>query len=586
MGRIHILADQVADQIAAGEVVERPASVVKELVENALDAGATTIAVELEGGGRTRIAVADDGCGMDRQDAVLALDRHATSKITQAADLIGVRTYGFRGEALPAIASVSHFTLETAASTGAVDDAGTRVVVRGGQVVTVTPVARQPGTTVTVERLFFNTPARRKFLRASRTETRAAVEALVQLALRRLDVAFRLESEGRVLLDAPRAAEPRDRIRALYGADLERQLLPVAWSAGPLRVGGFVQRPADARPAGRKTHLFVNGRPFRDPFLVRAAEAGYRGALDPGSRPTVLLTLDLPGDAVDVNVHPAKLEVRFRDRFFVERTVEEAVREAMKPLAAAAVVRGPDAEGARGGRWEPAALNPATRAAGQAGVTGSGGGGSGTAVPLAFFAPEVGSALDRAAPRRKLLQVFDTFILLETPEAVAIIDQHSAHERVLYERAMAELSGHDAAAQRLLLPFTLRLEPGELEAVEAHGDLLSAIGYEVAPFGGDAVIAHAVPNPQPRFDAARCLEELVADLARGRFGGLHNRLERFAATYACRAAVKAGDHLEPAELEQLVDRLFACTLPPHDVHGRPTIVQLPRAEIERRFGRA
>jgi len=575
MGRVHILPDAVADQIAAGEVVERPASVVKELVENALDAGATHIAVDLEGGGRTRIRVADNGCGMDRQDAVLALDRHATSKIRAAADLVGVRTYGFRGEALPAIASVSHFTLETApAEQGG---AGTRVVVRGGRVDEVAPAARQPGTTVTVERLFFNTPARRKFLRVPRTETRAAVEALTLLALGRLDVAFRLESEGRVLLDAPRAEHAGDRLRALFGAALEEQLLPVAWSAGPLRVSGFVQRPADARPTGRKAYLSVNGRPFRDPFLVRASEAGYRGALDPGSRPTVVLALELPGDAVDVNVHPAKLEVRFRDRFFVERTVEEAVREAIRPLAAAAVVRGPGAASdERGGRWLPGALDPAARAAGPAG----------SAIPLSFLAPDAGAASERMTPRRHLLQVFDTFILMETPEGVAIIDQHSAHERVLYERAIAELSGGEAAAQRLLLPFTIRLEPKELEAVDAYGELLAGIGYEVAPFGGDAVIAHAVPNPHPRFDAPRCLEELVADLARGRFGGLNNRLERFAATYACRAAVKAGERLEPAELERLVDRLFACTLPPHDVHGRPTIVQLPRAEIERRFGRA
>jgi DNA mismatch repair protein MutL len=579
MGRVHILPDAVADQIAAGEVVERPASVVKELVENALDAGATEVVVQLEGGGRTCVRVADNGCGMDRQDAVLALDRHATSKISQAADLIGVRTYGFRGEALPAIASVSHLTLETAPAD---PGEGTRVVVRGGRVDQVTPVARQPGTTVTVERLFFNTPARRKFLRVPRTETRAAVEAVTLLALARLDVAFRLESDGRVLLDARRAPGAGERIRALCGAELEDALLPVAWSAGPLRVSGFVQRPADARPTGRRAWLFVNGRPFRDPFLTRAAEAGYRGALNPGTRPTVLLALELPGDQVDVNVHPAKLEVRFRDRFFVERTVEEAVRDAIRPLAAAAVVRGPHAaggeggEGGEGGAWRPGALDPAARAGSPAG----------TVVPLSFFAPEVGAAPERVGPRRRLLQVFDSFILMETPESVAIIDQHSAHERVLYERAMAELETSEVAAQRLLLPFTIRLEPKELEAVEAHRELLERIGYEVAPFGGDAVIAHAVPNPHRRFDAARCLEELVADLARGRFGALHNRLEQFAATYACRAAVKAGDKLEPAELEELVDRLFACALPPHDVHGRPTIVQLPRVEIERRFGRA
>jgi len=347
------------------------------------------------------------------------------------------------------------------------------------------------------------------------------------------------------------------------------QLIEVHWRAGPLSVAGLVQRPADASPTGRRAYLFVNGRPFRDPFLIRAAEAGFRGAIAPGARPTVLLALALPGDQVDVNVHPAKLEVRFRDRFFVERTVEAAVRSALRPLAAAAVIGG--GLGELGGQAARGAdVSPGT---------------AGTAVPLSFFAPEAGSPLVATAPRRPLLQVFDTFVLAETPDGVAIIDQHSAHERVLYERAMAELQRGDAPAQRLLLPLTVRLAPDELDAVDAHRTELARVGYAVEPFGGDAVILHTVPNPHPRFDAGRCFQELASDLARGRFGEAHTRLERFAATFACRAAVKAGDRLEPAELQELLERLFACNLPPHDVHGRPTIVQLPRAEIERRFRR-
>jgi DNA mismatch repair protein MutL len=564
MGRIRILPDAVADQIAAGEVVERPASVVKELVENALDAGATDVLVELQGGGRTLIRVTDDGHGMDREDALLAMDRHATSKIAIASDLIGVATYGFRGEALPAIASVSHLTLETVPADGPAG-AGTRLVVRGGRLDDVSTVPRRPGTTVSVERLFYNTPARRKFLRVPRSETRAAVEVVSLLAFARLSVGFRLESDGRALLDAPPAPDLETRVGQLLGRELQGQLVPVAGDRGGVRVMGFVQRPADARPTGRKTLLFVNGRPFRDPFLVRAAEAGYRGTMDQGSRPTVLLALEVSGDQVDVNVHPSKLEVRFRDRYLVERAVEEVVRGGLGALVAAAVYPG-----------FPTGDTPEATPDGQ----------ERQAVPLSFFAPETGSPLESAPPRRRLLQVFDTFVLLEAPEGLAIIDQHSAHERILFERAMATLGGGDAVGQRLLLPVTVRLAPRELDALEAHRDVLAAIGYEAEPFGGDAVIVHAVPNPHRRFDAVRCFQELVADLTRNRFGALRNRLERFAATYACRAAVKAGDRLEPAELDELVTRLFACTLPPHDVHGRPTIVQLPRSELERRFGRA
>jgi len=571
MGRIRILADAVADQIAAGEVVERPASVVKELVENALDAGATEIRVELVGGGRTRMVVADDGHGMDRDDAVLALERHATSKIREAADLTGVRSFGFRGEALPAIASVSELTLETVPE----DGEGTVVRVRGGRMESVQGTVRQPGTTVTVERLFFNTPARRKFLRLPRTETRAAQEALTLLALGRLDVAFRLESDGRLVLEAPRAGSLSERVGQLLGGELSAQLLAVTGRMGAIAVAGLVQRPADARPAGRRSYLFVNGRPFRDPFLVRAAEAGYRGTIPAGCRPTLLLELTLPGEHVDVNVHPAKLEVRFRDRFAIERVVEQAVRDALAPLDAASRL-GTSPESPGGGGWSPRALEGDPRVPSAQAVD----------LPLSFFAPDAGRAPEGGTPERRFLQVFDTFILLEAGDAVAIVDQHSAHERVLFERTMAALEGEDAVAQRLLLPATVRLAAAELDAVRRHAQLLSRIGYEAEPFGGDAIVLHAVPNPHPRFDAQRCFEELAADLSRDRFGALANRLERFAATYACRAAVKAGDRLSGREIAELLERLFACTLPPHDVHGRPTIVQLPRHELERRFGRA
>ena len=552
---MQVLASQVADQIAAGEVVERPASVVKELGENALDAGAQMVRVELEDGGKTLIRVSDDGVGMDREDAALALQRHATSKIRAAADLIGVATFGFRGEALPAIASVSRFEIETSADDG---DA-TRLRVTGGKIDPPEDIARQRGTTVTVRGLFYNTPARRKFLRATATETRAAIEAVTVLALTRPDVAFSLTNDGRELLDCPPASRLIDRVRTLWGAELADTLLAVSHRAGPLEVSGLVQRPAQARPAGRKGYVFVRGRPIRDPFILRAAEAGYRSTIAPGDRPSLLLFLDLPGDAVDVNVHPAKLEARFRDKFFVEKVVEEAVRGALAPLDAAAPI-------GSGNAW--AGLGTAL----------SGG------TPLELF--RQGSDTSHSPLPTPLLQVFDTYILFQTDGGVAIVDQHSAHERVLYEDVMRQLSGDGAPAQRLLLPLTLDFGPAELDAIDAHRELLERVGFEIEPFSGRSIVVHTAPNPHPRFEAGRCLQELVADLAGGRFGGWQNRLERFAATYACRAAIKAGQALDAGEMRELVLRLLTATLPAHDVHGRPSLVQLPKEELERRFGRA
>jgi DNA mismatch repair protein MutL len=557
-GRISVLPPHVADQIAAGEVVERPASVVKELVENALDAGAHTVRVELEDGGRSLIRVSDDGSGMAPADARLALQRHATSKIRSAADLIGVGSYGFRGEALPAIASVSRFELET--SDG--DGAGLRLLVSAGTVEREEPAVRQRGTTVTVRGLFFNTPARRKFLRAPAAETRATNEVIAVMALARPDVSFTLTSDGRTLLDTGPASRPIDRVHALWGRELADTLLPVAHRRGPLEVTGFAQRPSQARPAGRKGYVFVRGRPVRDPFMLRAAEAGYRSAIHPGDRPTLILFLDLPGEAVDVNVHPAKAEVRFRERVQMEQVVEEAVRAALAPLEAAAPLG--TAAPLEAAAWDGTGAIPA-------------------GVPTELFAAEGLGGRPRGP---ELLQVFDTYLLFQTEDGVAIVDQHSAHERVLYEAVMRQLAGDGAPAQRLLLPLTLEFTGPELEAIEANRELLQRVGYELEPFSGRTVVAHTAPNPHPRFEAARCLQELVSDLAGGRFGGWANRLERFAATFACRAAIKAGHHLDPEEARELVRRLLAATLPAHDVHGRPTIVQLPKGELERRFGRS
>jgi DNA mismatch repair protein MutL len=567
--RIAILPDAVADQIAAGEVVERPASVVKELVENSLDAGARHVRVELENGGKVLIEVSDDGSGMGREDAVLALDRHATSKVRSAADLVGVATFGFRGEALPAIASVSRLALVTHDGEGE----GSELTVVGGRLERVAPTARQRGTTVTIRGLFFNTPARRKFLRSAASETRAAHEAVATLALAHPESGFELHVDGTRRLAVPSGQDPAERLASVWGRDLAGTLVPVEYAAGAFRVSGYVQRPGDAQPTGRRTQLFVNGRPFKDPFLVRAAEAGYRAAIHPGDRPSIYLRIQVAAEDVDVNVHPAKLEVRFRDRIGVERVVEEAVRSALGALVAAAPV----------GEWRPL---PVASGAGHRADS------LGQLVDLGQLFPLEAPSLSgsEATEARTgfdvpLVQVFDSYIMYEGPGGVIIVDQHSAHERVLYEAVLVQLSGAGAPAQRLLLPLTLELTDEELDAFEAHGEELRRVGFEADAFGGRAVVVHAVPTPHPRFDAGACFREMIADLARGRFGGWANRLERFAATYACRAAVKAGQRLDEREMRELLLRLFATDLPPHDVHGRATIVQLPREELERRFGR-
>lgn len=572
MARIAILAGSVADQIAAGEVVERPASVVKELVENALDAGATSVDVDLEDGGRRLIRVSDDGAGMDREDARLALERHATSKIRTAADLVGVRSFGFRGEALSAISSVSRFTLLTA--TG--DGLGTTVQCSGPSAREVAESSRRRGTTVEVRDLFHNTPARARFLRGARSEWRATSEVLVAAALARRDIRLRVTTDGREAMALPPAKSLRHRVAALWGVAVAERFIDVDAVTGPIRVTGLVERPAEVGSASRRTAIIVNGRSIRDHGLVRSAESAYRTALAPGLRPSLVLEVDLPGDAVDVNVHPAKAEVRFHDRWEVERAVERAVRRALGVIDSAALVGG----GAR--TWSP------------------GGAGSGSLEPplvappapspVPFFGEDHEAAESPAAPLPEvavpaLVQLRRTYLLYEHEDGVILIDQHSAHERVLYERFMRQLAGGGAGSQRLLLPETLHLSPVEAEALEAHREALARLGFELDAFGGHSVIVHAVPVPHPRFDALRCLRETLATLSGDRVATAHAGHERLVATMACKAAVKAGDPLSADEMAALFRALVDTALPAHDVHGRSGIVRLSWDELDRRFGR-
>lgn len=574
--RITVLPSEVADQIAAGEVVERPASVVKELVENALDAGAAAIDILAEDGGRQRIRVADDGCGMTRDDALLALERHATSKIRSAEDLVGVSTFGFRGEAIPAICSVSQFELETAC----VDGAGTRVIAAGGTVRAVEGVARRHGTTVTVANLFYNAPARRKFLRSARSEWRGILDVVSTMALTRRDVRVTLAHDGREVMALAPAGSLRDRVAALWTAGYATRFIGVDDVSGAIHVSGLAERPADVGTASRRVHLTVNGRAIRDPGIVRAAEAAYRSTLPAGLRPALFLDIVVPADSVDVNVHPAKAEVRFRDRWTVERAVESAVRRALGTTAAAASLGG-------GAAWTqqpgPGAEPPVETylLSRQAPAP----------LPLQVAppddAPQTATTPEDAAAESvpALLQLRRTYIMFEADSGVVLVDQHSAHERVLYEQFMTALEHGGSPSQRLLFPLTLPLTPAESEALDAHRDLLQSLGYDLGDFGGQTIIVHSVPTPHPRFDAERCLRETLAALTGDRGPSVAPRHQHLAATIACKAAVKAGDPLAPEEMRALFVALRACTLPAHDVHGRSTIVHLSWDELERRFGR-
>ncbi len=599
MLKIAVLPAAVADQIAAGEVVERPASVVKELVENALDAGAMAVDIAIEEGGRQLIRVADDGSGMTRDDALLALSRHATSKIRTAADLVGVCSFGFRGEALPAICSVSHFDVVTAPD----DSGGTRIRGEGGAVAEVEDAARRRGTTVQVRRLFYNTPARQKFLRGVRSEWRAIAETVMTMALVRRDVRFVLAHDGKETLSLPPASSLRARLAAIWGAAYAESLLDVDDVIGPIHVRGLAERPGDVGTRTRRVHLVVNGRSVRDTGLVRAAESAFRSTIPAGARPTLFLELTVPADQLDVNVHPAKSEVRFHDRWHTERAVERAVRRSLGTIES-----GPAIGAYR--VWRPVE-EPRSSEVGldtlhrlgsgtlpHDGLFGSGEPAGGGAPGVAATAdgvrdePEAASSHSSGAngevPEEvvpPLIQLRRTYMLFEHGDGVVLIDQHSAHERVLYEEFMGALDRGAAPSQRLLFPLTLHLGPAESEAFDEHRALFERIGFEVEGFGGHTLLIQAVPNPHPRFDAERCLRETLDALTGDRMPGVHARHERLAATVACKAAVKAGDPLSPGEMRALFVALRACTLPAHDVHGRATLVQLSWDELERRFGR-
>jgi DNA mismatch repair protein MutL len=519
---------------------------------------------------------------MSAEDLPLALARHGTSKIRKSSDLVGVSTFGFRGEALPAIASVSQFEIQTAAD----DGAGTSIRVSGSQIGPTSQIARRRGTTVSVSQLFYNVPARLKFLRSARSEWRSAVESLTALALTRPAVRINLTHDGKAALTLPPVSSVRSRLGAIWGGRYAEDLLDVDDVAGPVHTSGLVQRPADVGTSTRRAFLSINGRAVRDAGIARAVEAAFRSTIIAGARPSFFINVTVPADSVDVNVHPAKAEVRFRDRWNIERAVETAVRRALGNFDSAAslgfrgssfsfrpadIAPNPGAEILRPSPDRDAPLFETVD-------------GSGTADE---YDAEASSARVAAAPEiiPPLFQLRRTYIAFEHEDGLVLIDQHSAHERVLYEQFMNTLESGAAPAQRLLLPLTLHLGPAEGEAFDLHRDYLERLGFEVEGFGGHTLIVNTVPMPHPRFDAERCLRETLDALTGDRIAGTAARHEHLAATVACKAAIKGGEELSQGEMRSLFGALRDTTLPAHDVHGRSTIVHLTWEEVERRFGR-
>jgi DNA mismatch repair protein MutL len=601
MPRILRLPPALANQIAAGEVVERPASVVKELVENALDAGARRVTVTLEMGGKRLVRVDDDGEGMGAEDARLAIERHATSKIARAEDLAAIATLGFRGEALPSIASVSHFTLRTRARG---DASGTEVRVNAGTVASVAEAGLPEGTRTDVEDLFYNLPARRKFLKSDQAETSHAARMLTQLALARPAVGFTLVSGGRRLIDVPPAAGLADRLFQLYG-DPE-YLVPVNREVAGIRIAGFVAALAEQGPRRGPQNVFINGRIVRDKTIAHAIGEAYSVASIKERSPEVHLFIEMPLDAVDVNVHPTKAEVRFREQSLVHELVRRALGDALGRGPAPELALTPPAVslvpgqsslpgvlpgGIPGQRWMPQGTAPYggsgeaprhTWDAGQNEASPS----PATAAPASVAVPAAAPPGPTLRPLLPLGQFRDTFIIAMDDEGIAIVDQHVAHERVLFERTMERLTSGRLESQRLLDPLLLELPPGARQALADHAADLDRLGFEVDAFGGDAVRVSAVPAVIGREAIDATVRALAQDLdGFDRGAPLDAALKRLAATIACHAAVKANDRLTYEKMVHILEELRATAYSTICPHGRPVMLRITRREIEKNFQR-
>ncbi len=647
MNRIRRLPETVANQIAAGEVVERPASVVKELLENAVDAGARRIEIRIEDGGTGLVAITDDGEGMSPDDAVLCLERHATSKIEAAEDLTHVSTFGFRGEAIPSIASVSRFTLE---SRQRGSEAGVRVEVEGGVLRSVEACGAAPGTRVEVRDLFFNVPARRKFLKRPATELGHISEAVERVALAHPELAVRLLTDGRRSLDVPPATDtdPTGRIGRILGASLGEQLHALPEPAdGPVRVRGWVGAPELAERTARGIRCFVNGRFVRDRTIQHAVQDAYRTLMERGRFPVVLLWIDVEPEGVDVNVHPQKIEVRFADSSAVHRAITRALGPvlAAQPwvpdLARAASTRGGasepsgsaapipvDATSARaallglarrsglgslsatgGGATRGGGLDEyRQRMAGvvaSAGLSRDGGGawgapastGARVPAPLGGLASEPGAsapAEPAPAPRavrfaglRPVGQVLGTFLVCEGDGRMILIDQHAAHERVAFERMRRQHRRGRVEVQPLLVPRPLELEGSRARVAEAESGRLGEVGFELEPFGGSTWLLKSAPTALAGAEVERIVRDLLDELAElGASSSFDETIDAMLSCAACHTVVRAGDRLGREEIRALLEQMDEIDFGAHCPHGRPVYVEWSSTELGRLFHRS
>lgn len=609
---VHILPEQVASQIAAGEVVERPASAVKELVENSLDAGARSVSVEILGGGSALIAVADDGSGMTRADAILSLRRHATSKIRSAADLTAIRTLGFRGEALASIASVSHLRMQTRR---AADDNGVEVAAEAGNIEDTRTCAIAAGTRIEVRQLFFNTPARLKFLKTLATEQGAIAESFQRVALANHHIAFRLTSDGRVVFDLPRANSVLERFRQVFGSKIATKMLAFDLDRPGIRAQGLAASSQESFATGRMIFTFVNGRAVRDRMLIRAVEQSYQTLIPRGRHPATLLFVDMRPEDVDVNVHPMKTEVRFRNGGAVFDVVYHAIRDRLADQTESASAANPvDA---------PA---PATDDAAMGLITMSSKGAQDRAqdrsddrapsmrsdsplrlVPDApghtAFQRPLTLAYDRdarpgtptvapAAPipmysqLRVIGQIFAGYIALETEEGLLLIDQHAAHERVTFEKLRRELRDGGIRTQATLAPVSVELNPAR--ASQVHGALseLQAMGFDVEPFGPTTLLLKGAPAVFGPEGGAKLLTDMIESMGDAGFrGGGEAAFENWLKQLACHGSVRVGRVLEMAEIHALLADLDRTEFKTNCPHGRPVHIQFARGQIERMFRR-
>jgi DNA mismatch repair protein MutL len=591
VNRIRLLPEHVANQIAAGEVVERPASVVKELVENSLDAEAARITVTIKAGGRSAVVVADDGFGMGRDDALLALESHATSKISKAEDLSSIRSLGFRGEAVPSIAAVSRFTLTTR-ERGALS--GTQIEIAGGKILSVADVGTAEGTTVEVRNLFFNLPARRKFLRSEQTEMTHIEHIVTLCALAHPAVAFRLVVDDREKFNLAPAPQLTGRLRELYGNQLVDQLVPVDLKRGEVHVTGYIGKPGISRGDRSQQHAFVNGRPVESKGINYALLEGYHTALMKGRYPVTFLFVEIDPELVDVNIHPAKREVRFHDEYAVRQAVVDAVRRALEPAP------GTGFQPVTGTGWPSSAAPLALRSepvqpietqtslpAINAAVPPAPAAVFGSSVAIERESVPVPNDVQTVDGRWRILGVIgQLYVLIESPEGLVLMDQHAAHERVLFERMLKELESDAAPSQKLLLPITIEVDARDALFLQSNLKTLHKLGIGVSEFGDKTFLVDAVP-PYFQLQVIQQTFRNIIDELRQTGEQVHARRlgEDKIATTVCRHAVKAHDPLKGEELRALLHQLHQCDLPYTCPHGRPTLIQISYLELEKKFGR-